>query len=107
MKIYISGKLVAQRDAKISVFDHGLLYGDGVFEGIRAYNGRVFMLDRHIDRLFESAKAIELKILREGKQVMPVAVVPKAGKVDTTTPASTESLVGLTPMQLATKAYTK
>jgi len=62
VKIYISGKLVAQRDAKVSVFDHGLLYGDGVFEGIRAYNGRVFMLDRHIDRLFESAKAIALEI---------------------------------------------
>ena len=62
MKIYISGKLLSQRDAKISVFDHGLLYGDGVFEGIRAYNGRVFMLDRHIDRLFESAQAIVLDI---------------------------------------------
>jgi branched-chain amino acid aminotransferase len=62
MKIYLSGKLLSQRDAKISVFDHGLLYGDGVFEGIRAYNGRVFMLDRHIERLYESAKAIALDI---------------------------------------------
>jgi branched-chain amino acid aminotransferase len=68
MKIYISGKLLPERDAKVSVFDHGLLYGDGVFEGIRAYNGRVFMLDRHIDRLFDSAKAIALTVpmTREG-----------------------------------------
>jgi len=51
-----------EADAKISVFDHGLLYGDGVFEGIRAYNGRVFTLKEHIDRLYDSAKAIDLKI---------------------------------------------
>lgn len=62
MKIYMNGKLVPERDAKVSVFDHGLLYGDGVFEGIRSYNGRVFMLDEHIDRLFRSAKAIDLTI---------------------------------------------
>lgn len=62
MKIWMNGKLVAEKDAKISVFDHGLLYGDGVFEGIRAYNGRVFHLDRHLDRLWDSAKAIALKI---------------------------------------------
>lgn len=62
MKIYMSGKLVNEKDAKVSVFDHGLLYGDGVFEGIRAYNGRVFMLDEHIKRLYDSAKAIALDI---------------------------------------------
>ena len=62
MKIYIDGKWFGERDAKVSVFDHGLLYGDGVFEGIRAYNGRVFKLREHIDRLFCSAKAILLKI---------------------------------------------
>jgi branched-chain amino acid aminotransferase len=62
MKIYIDGKFCSERDAKISVFDHGLLYGDGVFEGIRAYNGRVFKLKEHIDRLFYSAKAILLDI---------------------------------------------
>jgi len=62
MKIFIDGKLCSERDAKISVFDHGLLYGDGVFEGIRAYNGRVFKLKEHIDRLFYSAKAILLNI---------------------------------------------
>ena len=60
MKIFIDGKLCSERDAKISVFDHGLLYGDGVFEGIRAYNGRVFKLKEHIDRLYCSAKAILL-----------------------------------------------
>ena len=62
MKIYLNGKLVPERAAKVSVFDHGLLYGDGVFEGIRAYEGRVFMLDEHVDRLYRSAKAIDLKI---------------------------------------------
>ena len=62
MKIYLNGKLVPEREAKVSVFDHGLLYGDGVFEGIRAYNGRVFMLDEHIERLYRSAKAIDLRI---------------------------------------------
>ena len=62
MKIFIDGKFLSERDAKISVFDHGLLYGDGVFEGIRAYNGRVFKLKEHIDRLFYSAKAILLVI---------------------------------------------
>ena len=62
MKIFMDGKLVDERNAKISVFDHGLLYGDGVFEGIRAYNGRVFKLKEHIDRLFYSAKAILLDI---------------------------------------------
>jgi branched-chain amino acid aminotransferase len=62
MKIYISGKLYDKENAKISVFDHGLLYGDGVFEGIRSYGGRVFRLERHLDRLWESAKAIWLEI---------------------------------------------
>jgi hypothetical protein len=62
MKIYIDGKYYGERDAKVSVFDHGLLYGDGVFEGIRAYNGRVFKLKEHVDRLFWSAQAILLRI---------------------------------------------
>ncbi len=61
MKIYIDGKFFPQEDAKISVFDHGLLYGDGVFEGIRFYNGRVFELTEHIDRLFDSCRAICLQ----------------------------------------------
>src|SRR5208337_3644172 len=62
MKIYIDGKYYDERNAKISVFDHGLLYGDGVFEGIRAYNGRVFHLREHLARLFNSAKGILLDI---------------------------------------------
>ena len=61
-QIYISGKFVPQAEAKISVFDHGLLYGDGVFEGLRAYHGKVFRLREHIQRLYESAKAIWLQI---------------------------------------------
>jgi len=61
-KVYISGKFYEKQDAKISVFDHGLLYGDGVFEGIRIYNGKVFKLKEHVDRLYESAKGILLEI---------------------------------------------
>ncbi|MFA7074542.1 MAG: branched-chain-amino-acid transaminase [Endomicrobiaceae bacterium] len=62
MKIYLDGKFVNKEDATVSVFDHGLLYGDGIFEGIRAYNGRVFRLREHIDRLWDSGKAIALNI---------------------------------------------
>ena len=61
-KVYIGGKLYDKADAKISVFDHGLLYGDGVFEGIRSYSGRVFRLKTHVERLYESARAINLVI---------------------------------------------
>src|ERR1043166_3146735 len=74
MKVYVDGKLYSERDAKISVFDHGLLYGDGVFEGIRAYNGRVFKLKEHIDRLFYSANAILLTIPISHEQVMKAVV---------------------------------
>lgn len=62
MKIYFNGKLIDKSKACVSVFDHGLLYGDGVFEGIRTYDGLIFRLKEHIDRLFRSADAIELKI---------------------------------------------
>jgi branched-chain amino acid aminotransferase len=62
LKIWLDGKLVDREEAKITVFDHGLLYGDGVFEGIRVYNSRVFELQAHIKRLYESAKAIRLTI---------------------------------------------
>lgn len=62
MKVYLNGQFVAEEEAKVSVFDHGLLYGDGVFEGIRAYDGYVFKLDQHLDRLYESARAITLEI---------------------------------------------
>ena len=62
MTIYLDGKLVPESEARVSVFDHGLLYGDGVFEGIRSYNGRVFLLREHIARLYRSAQAIGLVI---------------------------------------------
>jgi branched-chain amino acid aminotransferase len=61
-QVYIDGQLYAKEDAKISVYDHGLLYGDGVFEGIRSYGGKVFRLEAHLDRLWKSAKAILLTI---------------------------------------------
>jgi branched-chain amino acid aminotransferase len=61
-QVYIGGKFLPQEDATISVFDHGLLYGDGVFEGLRSYRGKVFRLREHIQRLYESAKAIWLEI---------------------------------------------
>jgi branched-chain amino acid aminotransferase len=72
MKIYIDGKYCDQEDAKISVFDHGVLYGDGIFEGIRAYNGRIFRLEDHLQRLDESARAILLKL------PLPIKEIEKA-----------------------------
>lgn len=74
MKIYIDGKFYSERDAKVSVFDHGFLYGDGVFEGIRAYHGRVFRLKEHIDRLFYSAKAILLDIPMSSEKISQAVV---------------------------------
>ena len=62
LQIYIDGKFYSEANAKISVFDHGLLYGDGIFEGIRFYNGRVFRLEEHLDRLWDSARSICLEI---------------------------------------------
>jgi branched-subunit amino acid aminotransferase/4-amino-4-deoxychorismate lyase len=62
MSIWLDGKLVPKEQAVVSVFDHGLLYGDGVFEGIRIYSRRVFRLDGHLDRLYDSAKAIALDV---------------------------------------------
>ncbi|MDD5557463.1 MAG: branched-chain-amino-acid transaminase [bacterium] len=70
MKIYVNGKYCSKANAKVSVYDHGLLYGDGVFEGIRAYAGRVFKLREHINRLYESAKAIMLRIPLSKKDLM-------------------------------------
>src|SRR4051794_13639529 len=74
MRIFIDGKYYDERTAKISVFDHGLLYGDGIFEGIRAYNGRVFKLKEHIDRLFCSAKALLLTIPMPHAKLMEAVV---------------------------------
>ena len=68
-KVYINGKYFDKADARISVFDHGLLYGDGVFEGIRVYNGRVFRLREHVERIYESAKHIALEIPLAPEQV--------------------------------------
>ncbi len=62
LKVYINGELYEKEEARISVYDHGLLYGDGVFEGIRAYNGRIFREEEHIERLYASARAIALEI---------------------------------------------
>src|SRR5579864_3125784 len=61
-RIYVNGKLFDKAEAKVSVYDHGLLYGDGVFEGIRVYSGKVFRLREHVDRLYESARHIMLEI---------------------------------------------
>src|SRR5438067_13357692 len=60
--IYIDGQFFAEQNAKVSVFDHGLLYGDGIFEGIRFYNGRVFRLEQHLERLWDSARSICLDL---------------------------------------------
>lgn len=62
IQVYIDGKYYPKEEAKVSVFDHGLLYGDGIFEGIRAYNGRVFRLDEHLERLYLSARSILIDI---------------------------------------------
>jgi len=69
LKIWLDGKLVDEADAKISVFDHGLLYGDGVFEGIRVYDGRVFELEAHLRRLYESAKVIRLEVTMDKSEL--------------------------------------
>jgi branched-chain amino acid aminotransferase len=74
MKVYIDGKYYDEKNAKVSVFDHGLLYGDGIFEGIRAYHGRVFKLKEHIDRLFYSAKALLLEIPISHAEMMRAVV---------------------------------
>jgi branched-chain amino acid aminotransferase len=74
MKVYIDGKYYDQKNARVSVFDHGLLYGDGIFEGIRAYHGRVFKLAEHVERLFCSAKSIMLKIPLSAEQMKRAVV---------------------------------
>jgi len=72
--VYVSGAFRPSAEACVSVFDHGLLYGDGVFEGIRAYNGRIFKLERHIERLFDSAKAIRLDLPHTQAQICDIVV---------------------------------
>lgn len=79
MKVYINGKFYEKQQARISVFDHGLLYGDGVFEGIRSYGRLVFKLKEHIDRLYESAHSIMLEIpLTKGEMIKAVLFTLKA-----------------------------
>ena len=74
LKVYINGTLYDKADAKISVYDHGLLYGDGVFEGIRSYGGKAFRLEEHLDRLWESARAIWLEIpISRGEMTAAIA----------------------------------
>lgn len=83
MKVYINGKFYEKKDAKISVFDHGFLYGDGVFEGIRSYNRLVFKLKEHIDRLFESAQSICLEIpLTKERLIKAVRDTLRVNKLD-------------------------
>jgi branched-chain amino acid aminotransferase len=72
--IYLDGKFVKEEEAKISVFDHGLLYGDGVFEGLRSYNGKIFKLDEHLIRLYNSAKAILLEIPLKFEELKKVVI---------------------------------
>lgn len=72
-QVYIAGKLYPKEDAKISVYDHGLLYGDGVFEGIRAYSGKVFRMSEHVNRLYDSARAIHL-VIPISKEEMATAI---------------------------------
>jgi branched-chain amino acid aminotransferase len=84
MKVYIDGKYFGREEARISVFDHGLLYGDGIFEGIRVYRGRIFKLREHIERLFDSAKSILLDIphTREEMAAITESAVRENGTVD-------------------------
>jgi branched-chain amino acid aminotransferase len=82
LKIWLDTGLVDEKDARVSVFDHGLLYGDGVFEGIRVYDGRVFELEAHIRRLFESARAIRLPIpMAKDQLIDAVQTTVKANQV--------------------------
>ncbi len=74
MKVYIDGRYYEKSEAKVSVFDHGLLYGDGVFEGIRAYNGRIFKLEEHVRRLFESAKGLVIDPIWSEEEIEKIIV---------------------------------
>ncbi len=82
MKIYFNGKLVDKQDAKVSVFDHGFLYGDGAFEGIRSYGGRVFRLEQHIDRLYETMHTLMINPgLNKKEMTAAVVATLKANKI--------------------------
>src|SRR5437762_12673702 len=79
-RVWMNGKLVDKADAKISVYDHGLLYGDGVFEGIRVYHGKVFRLKQHIERLYDSARSIWLEVPMSKEAL--TAAVEETGRVN-------------------------
>jgi branched-chain amino acid aminotransferase len=82
-QVFINGTLIPSEDAAISVFDHGLLYGDGVFEGIRVYAGRAFLLENHVDRLYEGAKAIRLEIpISRDEMIQAVEETVTANNID-------------------------
>ena len=109
MKVYINGKFYEKKDARISVFDHGFLYGDGVFEGIRSYNRLVFKLKEHIDRLYESAQSICLEIpLTKEKLSGAVCATLKINKLDNAyirlIVSRGEGDLGLDPRKCAGKA---
>jgi branched-chain amino acid aminotransferase len=78
VKIYLDGRLVSREEATVSVFDHGFLYGDGVFEGIRVYDGNIFRLEPHIDRLYESAHSLALEIPLSRKEMIEATVATVA-----------------------------
>ena len=81
MKVYLNGRFVDRQAATVSVFDHGLLYGDGVFEGIRSYDGSVFKLTEHIDRLFASAHTIMLAIPHSKRELADRWMIMRDGAI--------------------------
>ena len=107
MKVWLNGKLVDRKNAKLSVYDHGTLYGDGVFEGLRIYNGQVFQAQAHIDRLFDSAKHIRLAIpytkqeLIDGMHEAIAATDRRDGYIRLVVTRG-EGNLGLSPFQCAT-----
>ncbi|WP_213974523.1 aminotransferase class IV, partial [Tepidanaerobacter acetatoxydans] len=74
IQVYVNGQYFPKEEAKISVFDHGFLYGDGVFEGIRAYGGKVFRLNEHIDRLYNGARGIMIDIPLKKEEMAEVVL---------------------------------
>src|SRR5690348_9598439 len=91
LKVWIDGELVDKDQAKVSVYDHGLLYGDGVFEGIRLYGGKVFEAEAHIRRLYDSAKAIRLAIPLSPQQML--AAIEQTAKANNLTDCYVRALV--------------
>ena len=101
MKVYIDGKYYDERNARISVFDHGLLYGDGVFEGMRAYSGKVFRLKEHLDRLWASARAIMLQVPGTPEEMAKGKLGKGEAKDDSDIPAGSGAIVTRDGVKLA------